>query len=83
MFKILIILILIGYAFYKVTSFLFSGLFRGFVKDQEYTSQNAQYRSSSKRSSRGNVNIDSVPKNKSKKPSDSFGGEYVDYEEVK
>ncbi|MEM9897676.1 MAG: DUF4834 domain-containing protein [Bacteroidota bacterium] len=82
MFKILIILILIGYAFYKVTSFLFSGLFRGFVKDQEHSGRNNQCRTSKRRTS-GNVDIDSMPKNKSRKSSDSYGGEYVDYEEVK
>lgn len=80
MLKILIILILIGYVFYRITSFIFSGLFRGFVKDQDYGNRSGQYR---KRAPNSNVNIDSMPKGKSQKSSGYDGGEYVDYEEVK
>ena len=82
MLKILIILVLIGYVFYKATSFLFNGLFRGFVKNEGYSNQQGHYRSSRKTKG-GNVNIDSVPNSKSGKAKGYDGGEYVDYEEVK
>ncbi len=81
MLKILIILVLIGYVFYKATSFLFNGLFRGFVKNDGYSNQQSHSRTRKARG--GNVNIDSVPKNKSEKDMGYEGGEYVDYEEVK
>ncbi|MEP0984881.1 DUF4834 domain-containing protein [Ekhidna sp.] len=80
MLKIIIILILIGYVFYRVTSFIFSGMFRGFTRDQQFGNQ--RYSGSSKRAPNSNVNIDNFP-NRSKKGDKFGGGEYVDYEEIK
>ena len=82
MLKILVILILIGYVFYKVTSFLFSGFFKGFTRNQEFQGRQSQYRTSRK-APNSNVNIDSMPNGKSGKSKGYGGGEYVDYEEVK
>lgn len=81
MLKIIIILILIGYVFYRVTNFLFSGMFRGFTQHQQFGQQ--EYQRGSRRARGSNLNIDNVPSGKSKKGEGFTGGEYVDYEEVK
>jgi hypothetical protein len=81
MLKIIIILILIGYVFYRVTNFIFSGLFRGFSRNQQFGQQ--QYHRSSHRAKNSDLNIDNVPGRESKKGKGFSGGEYVDYEEVK
>lgn len=73
MFRILLLIILICYALYKL------GLFRvivGSAKDGYREPGN------SRRPSDGNVNVDSAPP-KGKRKSDFDGGDYVDYEEVK
>lgn len=82
MLKVIIILILIGYVFYRVTNFLFSGMFRGFTRHQEF-GQHQQYQRTSRRARNSNLNIDDVPNGKSRKNDGFRGGEYVDYEEVK
>lgn len=77
MFKFLVILILIGYTFYKLTSFVFSGMFRGFNQGQ--FGQNR----SGRRPSGGNVNVDRKSDSAAKQRKSFDGGEYIDYEEVK
>ncbi|MEQ9303833.1 MAG: DUF4834 family protein [Marinoscillum sp.] len=82
MLKVIIILILIGYVFYRVTNFIFSGLFRGFTRHQQF-GQEHQYHRNSRRAHNSNLNIDDIPRGKSKKNDGFSDGEYVDYEEVK
>lgn len=81
MLKIIIILVLIGYVFYKITSFIFSGMFRGFTRNQQFNDQ--QYSRGSRKAPNSNVNIDNFPNDRSKKGDKYGGGEYVDYEEIK
>lgn len=76
MLKVLIILILIGYVFFKITSVIFSGFFRVF----SHQGKHANY---TRNTPEGTIHIDSNPRNSSKKPSGYNGGEYVDFEEVK
>ncbi|SNT18660.1 protein of unknown function [Ekhidna lutea] len=84
MLKIIIILILIGYVFYKVTSFLFNGLFSGFTRHQQFGgSEHTTNRSYSRKAPGSNLNIDTNPQTRSKNDKGYHGGEYVDYEEVK
>ncbi|WP_420576066.1 DUF4834 family protein [Ekhidna sp.] len=83
MLKIIIILILIGYVFYRVTSLIFSGLFGGFNRQQHFGQSQSQYTRKSRKAPDSNLNIDNVPGNRSKKDGDYRGGEYVDFEEVK
>jgi len=80
--KILIILILIGYVFFRVTSFVFSALFGGFNRTQQFGRGQSPFTRSSRTSSDSNVSIDNVP-TKGKNNEGYRGGEYVDYEEVK
>ncbi len=85
MLKILIILVLIGYAFYRITSFLFSVFFRGFVRNKGFENGPTPYSRTSRKIPNSNVNIDFMPKDKPINPSDHRSGEeeYVDFEEVK
>ncbi|WP_425392752.1 DUF4834 family protein [Ekhidna sp.] len=83
MLKIVIILILIGYVFYKVTSFVFSGLFSGFNRNQQFGRNQTSYGSRSRKAPNSNLNIDNIPNSNSKKDGNYKGGEYVDYEEIK
>jgi hypothetical protein len=71
MLKILIILILIFYVMSKL------GFFRAFSQGVNSSSGDRP------RPAGGNVNIHSVPKKDTRKPSDFKGGDYIDYEEVK
>ena len=80
MLKILIILILVGYVFHRITSFVFRGFFRGFNNQDQFDQR--QY-SGGRKAQNSNINIDSVPKNGSQKGQGFGGGEYVDFEEVK
>lgn len=80
MFKILLILILIGYVFHKIASFFLRGFFKGFNGQSQFDQR--QYRHTRK-SQNGDINIDSIPNNQSKKGGGFNGGEYVDFEEVK
>ena len=73
MFRLLLILVLIFYVLYKL------GLFRVMVTNARDGYQEGG--NSSRRPADGNVNIDSVPKEKKK--STFKGGDYIDYEEVK
>ncbi len=78
--KIIIVLILVGYVFNKVTSFLFRGANRNYQGRDQF---GQQYSRKPRNASNGNVNIDNVPIRRSKKKRGFSGGEYVDYEEVK
>ena len=71
MLRFLLIIILIGYALYKL------GLFRVQVGPPRPGNHDQ-----GRRSQGGDVNIDSTPHSK-EKGSKFKGGEYVDYEEVK
>ena len=79
LFKILIVLILVGYLFHKIASFVFRGLFKGFAGRDQF----GQQQHSQRRAKNSNVNIDNIPHSKAKKGDNFSGGEYVDYEEVK
>ena len=81
MLKILIILILIGYVFFRVTSFVFSALFGGINRAQQFGRNSAPF-TRTRKAPNSNVNIDNVP-NTSNQNKGYEGGEYVDYEEVK
>lgn len=81
MAKILIILILVIYVFYKVAGFLFKLVFGSLRNDPgQFRSQNRQY---TRKAPGSNLNIDKVPQDKPNKKSGYKGGEYVDFEEVK
>ncbi|MBL6449670.1 DUF4834 family protein [Fulvivirga sp. 29W222] len=84
MLKFLIIVFLVGFLFFKLLGLFFRVLVGRSAADRSgsRTYQSQQYQSG--RSNEGNVNIDYVPNNGSKKSSKPFkGGEYVDYEEIK
>jgi hypothetical protein len=96
MLKFLIIVILIGYLFYKVGGFIFRTIFSSV--SQQYQEQQRYYQrqngtsfngqGSGRKAPNSNLNIDYVPreeKNPGKKVdknSEFRGGDYVDYEEV-
>lgn len=84
MLKFLIIVFLVGFLLFKLLGLFFRILIGRSATDRSgsRTYQNQQYQSG--RSHDGNVNIDYVPGNGSKKEPKTFkGGEYVDYEEIK
>ncbi|WP_436517662.1 DUF4834 family protein [Ekhidna sp. To15] len=81
MIKIIIILILVGYVFHKIASFVFRGMFKGFTSRESFGDQ--QYSNTSRRTRNNDLNIDNIPNKRSKKGDRFSGGEYVDYEEVK
>ncbi len=75
--KIIIVLVLIGYVFNKVTSFLFKR------NASRYAGGNQFNQSRTTRKAAGSdLNIDNVPNRSSRKNSGFSGGEYVDYEEI-
>lgn len=80
MFKFLLIIFLISYVLYKVGGFFFRMLFMNLTQQQ---SQRGNARQQQKRPADGNVSIDYVPEEKSKKRAGMKGGEYVDFEDVK
>ncbi len=84
MLKFLLIIFFVFYIFIKIGGFIMKTLFSGFANGQQNNqrTQQNQYRSS--RTKDGSVNIDYIPKDKSKSDKKNFpGGDYVDYEEVK
>ena len=82
MLKFLIIVVLVGYIFYKVGGLIFRTLF-GTLNNGHYQRGNFQDRQQhNQRPKGGNVNIDYVPDDK-KNRKNFDGGEYVDYEELK
>lgn len=77
MLKVLIVLILITYVFFKIGSFLFN-IFFGGLKGGGYT-----YQHQTRQAAGDDLNIDSVPRPKTNSRRHGYkGGEYVDYEEV-
>ena len=77
MLKFIIILGIVFYLVYKVSSFLTKGLF---ASGSNRRTQSARRDKGKVHPSDGNVDVDYVPKDKK---GDKFkGGEYVDYEEV-
>lgn len=81
MVKILLILILLIYVFYKSAGFLFKIVFGNLRSDPGSFQQRQQHYS--KKAPNSNLNIDNVPQHKTNNKSGFDGGEYVDYEEVK
>jgi hypothetical protein len=69
--RILLIIALIGYILYKLG--VFRILLNSSMRGQGHF----------RRPSDGNVNIDSIPRDKQSRKAEFKGGEYVDYEEVK
>ena len=85
MLKILLLSILIFYIFMKVGGLVLRTLFGSLGSDRnQHQFTNAGQRPTKRHRPRdGNLNVDSMPDNKSKrKGKDYQGGEYVDYEEV-
>lgn len=78
--KVLIVLILIGYIFNKVVSFIFRGSVKNFSDRNQYNNQ--RYTRNTRKVPNSNLNIDNIPNRSSKKRGGFGGGEYVDYEEV-
>jgi hypothetical protein len=88
MFKLLLLILIIGFGVYKVINFLFRILFtlsggkrtayRNF-NTGNYTQQTKQRR----RAPNSDLNIDYVPEEEKKRKKGYKGGDYVDYEEVK
>jgi hypothetical protein len=78
MIRVLIIIILVVYTLFRVSTFLLR-IFFGSLGKQQYSQQ----RTSSRRAPGSNLNIDNVQAPRSKKEKDFVGGEYVDYEEIK
>lgn len=80
MIRLLIIFAIVFWVIRSVFRFLSAGL--GSAQEQRNFSGNRNYQGSRK-TSKGDINIEYAPKKKSKKSSDNFkGGDYVDYEEV-
>lgn len=77
MLKVLIILILVGYVFFKASAFVLNVLFGGLKGGSTYRS-NRQTQDNSNT----NVNIEIKKKRGQRNSNDFKGGEYVDYEEV-
>ncbi|MEL7004712.1 MAG: DUF4834 family protein [Bacteroidota bacterium] len=80
MLKFLLIVLIIGYVFFKGLGFIMRTMFgvsgRG-------TAQNFNREYQTRRSNSGNVDVNYDPRGKSKKGKANFkGGEYVDFEEV-
>lgn len=78
MFKVLLIIILVVYTLFRVSTFILK-IFFGNLGKQQYSQQ----RTSTRRAPGSNLNIENVQTSKTKKSEDYSGGEYVDYEEVK
>jgi len=80
MLKVLIILVLVIYAFYKTAGFLFRLVFGPLRTDPGNFRRRQQY---SKKAPNSNLNIDKIPQNNTGKKAGYKGGDYVDFEEVK
>ncbi|MGK7395656.1 MAG: hypothetical protein ACNS62_13845 [Candidatus Cyclobacteriaceae bacterium M3_2C_046] len=82
MLKIIILVILLSYIFFKVTGLIFRTIFK-LMTGNDHPQNNRNQRK--RRPEGANVDIDYVPNDhtKSGKRKDSRGGEYVEYEEVK
>jgi hypothetical protein len=86
MFKVLLIIFLIGYIFFKVGGFLFRVLLGGLGARaaSNQSRQNYSQNTQQKKKTADGINIEFVPEDKNKRSAKNFkGGEYVDYEELK
>jgi len=80
MLKILLIFILIVYAFCKIAGFLFRLIFGLLRTNPGGFQRRGQY---AKKAPDSNLNIDKAPQQRTVKNSGYEGGDYVDFEEVK
>jgi len=83
MLKFLIISVLVFYVVYKLVGFLLKSLFVVSGKDKRDGRFHYQEKQGHHKPKDGNVEIDYIPKDKSKKGKKNEEGEYIDYEEVK
>lgn len=72
MFKFLIIVVLVGYVLYKLSTYV-----------QVFTQGNVHQRPQQRRPLTDDINIDTPPPSKKNTGKNFKGGEYVDYEEIK
>lgn len=79
MLKVLIVLVLVIYVFYKTAGFLFRLVF-GPLRTDPGRFRQRQY---SKKAPNSNLHIDKIPQKRTGRNSDYEGGDYVDFEEVK
>ncbi len=77
MFKILLIVFIVGYVFIKGLGFFFRTILGGPTMGRSAHSQ-----STYRQPTNGNLRVDHMPNDKKTKK-DFKGGEYVDFEEVK
>ncbi|MBC6401672.1 MAG: hypothetical protein GDA51_06805 [Ekhidna sp.] len=80
MLKVLLILILIIYVFYKTAGFLFRLIFGPLRTDSGSFQRRGQY---SKKAPNSKLNIDKIPEQRTEKSTGYKGGDYIDFEEVK
>lgn len=79
MLKFLLIVFILGYVFIKGLGFFFRVILGGSAVNRNTHQSHTQ-----RQPSGGNVKVDYMPKDGSKKSKSDFkGGEYVDFEEVK
>jgi len=79
MLKFALIVFILGYVFFKGLGFFFRVILGG-----SSVNKNTNQAGSQRQPSGGNVKVDYMPKDGSKKSDSDFkGGEYVDFEEVK
>lgn len=85
MFRILLIIFLVGYVIYKISNFFFKVMYFSAAKQQAAQQEQSQSNNGyARRPADGNVNIDYVPKEEKPKNTNKGNiGDYVDYEEVK
>ncbi|MCR9251591.1 MAG: DUF4834 family protein [bacterium] len=76
MLKVLLIIFLVLYCFYKVGGFLLKSFFVGQQAQRPYDAHQKR------KPEDGNVYVDTQSQPKSKKDKNFNGGEYVDYEEL-
>lgn len=82
MLKFLLIVLLIGFLFFKIFGLFFRVLLGGQTAPKSNHRSYQNHQSQSRRSADGNVNIDYVPNDSNKSQKAFKGGEYVDYEEI-
>jgi hypothetical protein len=84
MFKLILILFIFFYVFYKVGGFIMRALYFGSGRQYQQRQQYSQRTTSNARHEE--IKVDYIPEDEVKKRKSSSGkkgGEYVDYEEVK
>lgn len=80
--KLILIIVLVAYLFFRVGGYLFGLLFRGAQEFNRGYHADRQ-RPESKKAPNSNLNIDHIPHKEKHHKKNFGGGEYVDYEEVK